>query len=317
MAESTKTSWLLAAWPGMGNVAVIAAGHLIQKLGLQPVVEMAMPEHFDVQAIEVQQGVISPMRLPRSVFFRPGKPLKNGLDLTVFVGEAQPAHAAFKFAHALLDRAAQWNVDRVVTFASMASQLHPSEHPRVYGAATRSILIDELQRLEVKLLEAGQIAGMNGVLLGAAAERNLDGLCLLGEIPFFAAGVANPKAARAVLDAFTLQVGLEIDMEELGRHAEIVDRALAELLERMQSEDEDESEFTVSLEPEPAPEPAQTPKPNDKPEIDDASKARIERLFEEAAQHRSRAVALKKELDRLGVFKQYENRFLDLFKRAE
>jgi hypothetical protein len=41
---------------------------------------------------------------------------------------------------------------------------------------------------------------------------------------------------------------------------------------------------------------------------------RIERLFEQATQDRSKTYELKSELDRLDVFKEYEDRFLDLFK---
>jgi hypothetical protein len=41
---------------------------------------------------------------------------------------------------------------------------------------------------------------------------------------------------------------------------------------------------------------------------------RIETLFSEAERDRSRALALKAELDRLGVFERYEDRFLDLFR---
>jgi hypothetical protein len=40
-------------------------------------------------------------------------------------------------------------------------------------------------------------------------------------------------------------------------------------------------------------------------------------LFERAVKDRSKAFELKQELDRLGVFKDYEDRFLDLFKKAE
>jgi hypothetical protein len=40
----------------------------------------------------------------------------------------------------------------------------------------------------------------------------------------------------------------------------------------------------------------------------------IESLFEIARANRSRAFELKSELDRLGVFDDYEDRFLDLFK---
>jgi hypothetical protein len=40
-------------------------------------------------------------------------------------------------------------------------------------------------------------------------------------------------------------------------------------------------------------------------------------MFEEARADRSKAYLLKRELDRLKVFHDYEDRFLDLFKKAE
>lgn len=44
---------------------------------------------------------------------------------------------------------------------------------------------------------------------------------------------------------------------------------------------------------------------------------RIERLFVEAKDDRSKAYELKSELDRLQAFADYEERFLDLFKKPE
>ncbi|MBV8318546.1 MAG: hypothetical protein JOZ53_26700, partial [Planctomycetaceae bacterium] len=44
---------------------------------------------------------------------------------------------------------------------------------------------------------------------------------------------------------------------------------------------------------------------------------RIEQLFEQAKQDRSYAYELKRELDRLNVYPEYEDRFLDLFKKSE
>ena len=44
---------------------------------------------------------------------------------------------------------------------------------------------------------------------------------------------------------------------------------------------------------------------------------RIEILFEEAKTDRSKAYELKSELDRLNVFADYEERFLDLFRESE
>ena len=51
--------------------------------------------------------------------------------------------------------------------------------------------------------------------------------------------------------------------------------------------------------------------------LDKLDRARLEQLFEKARRDRNAALQLKEELDRLGVFDQYEDRFLDLFKRAE
>jgi hypothetical protein len=46
-------------------------------------------------------------------------------------------------------------------------------------------------------------------------------------------------------------------------------------------------------------------------------KRRIDELFAQARLDRSKAYELKSELDRLDVFRDYEDRFLDLFKNAE
>jgi hypothetical protein len=53
----------------------------------------------------------------------------------------------------------------------------------------------------------------------------------------------------------------------------------------------------------------------EEPRLDPADERKLECLFSEAEQDRSRAYELKAELDRLGVFKDYEDRFLDLFKK--
>jgi len=43
--------------------------------------------------------------------------------------------------------------------------------------------------------------------------------------------------------------------------------------------------------------------------------ARLDKLFDEAGGDRKKAFELKQELDRLKVFKEFEDRFLDLFKK--
>lgn len=344
-------TWMVAAWPGMGNVAVLAAGYLVNTLGLQPIGEMVVrsvgigsghkqasgqplnvSDVFDVNHVQVKDGVVIPPRLPRNLLFRSATPI-NGRNLVVFIGEAQPSSGNYAFAHALLDKAQELGVTKVLTFASMASQIEPTQSPRIFGVATKPGALEQVKRLEVQALEDGQISGLNGVLLGAASERGMTGVGLLGEIPFFAPQVVNPRAARGVLDAFGLMSGIDLDFKPIEQHIEKVDRLLLRLQERLQSSGENGEhagepinlqELVSELQEEDAelghdggmdaitPNEARQEAP-----VGIEARERIEGMFEAARQDRSKCVALKVELDRLGVFKQYENRFLDLFRRAE
>jgi predicted ATP-grasp superfamily ATP-dependent carboligase len=321
-ATSKPSPWLIAAWPGMGNVAVIAAGYLVQQFQMKESGELPSRDHFDVNEVDVKGGLVGPIRLPRGMFFHWKNPRAEGRDLIVFLAEAQPTTGACAYAHELVEEASRRGVERVITFAAMASGLHPAESPKVTGVTTDADTLTELRRAEVEPLADGEIGGLNGVVLAVAAERGMRGLCLLAEIPFFAARVPNPKAARAALSVFSVLAEIDISLEELNRHAAAVDRALIEALKKIErnQEEEEGSAETGQAEPPPVPEQGGAPEERreapDQGKLDYAARNRIEQLFEEARKDQGKAVALKDELERLGVFKRYEDRFLDLFRRA-
>jgi uncharacterized protein len=318
---------MVAVWPGMGNVALTAGAYLLSKLGARLAHEMPARDLFEVQHIEVSHGIGKLGRLPRSVFFEWSHP-ENDRDLLIFIGEAQPQQRGYAFCHRLLDFASQRRLTRVFTFASMARPMHPTETPRVFAVATDQALLNDLQAAEMETLEEGQISGLNGVLLGAAAERGLHAACLLGELPYFAVAVPNPKASLAVLEAFAPLAGVNVDFTELRTQAEQSEQALIELLDRLQDEAErqgieafpgleQEPEETIAAEPPPVPSAPEREPARKTPRLDLTSRRRIEELFAEANKDRGQAFRLKQELDRLGVFEQYEDRFLDLFRKGE
>ncbi len=310
--------WLVAVWPGMGNVAAGAGGYLVAKLGAKLVFEVPAQDYFDVQHIEVSDGLARTGRLPRSLIFEWRNP-KNDRDLLFFLGEAQPSQNGYAFCHRLLDYAMRRGVKRVYTFAAMATQLHPSDSPRVFGVATEHDELLEMKNHDVEILREGQISGLNGVLLAACAERNLPGICLMGELPFFAAGVPNPKASQVVLEVFTKVADIELDFEELGQQGEAVEEGLLQLLEKMKESARRQSEDEGFGFPQPKGEEEddEGDGKNRDTELDDATRRHIETLFEQAEQDRGKSFLLKQELDRLGAFEQYEDRFLDLFTKGE
>lgn len=323
-ARPLRNPWLIAAWPGMGAVAQIAGAWLVQQLGAEPVAEVEAGDFFDVRAVPVDKGLVQPASLPRSTFYAWRNPDESGHDLVILLAEQQPRQHEYDYARVVVETAETLGVRRVNTFAAMAAPVHPSRTPRVFAVATRAPLLDEVLDHGAQPLEQGEIGGMNGVLLAAAATRELDGLCLLGEFPFFANQVPNPKASRAVLQTFASLAGLTLDFASLDEQVAAVEEQLLRAMEQLQDAGEslmltEGDELAgdalgdappVESEPEPEPEP--------EPEVvlDDADERRIEELFEAAQDDRARALELKAELDRHDVFKRYEDRFLDLFRKA-
>jgi uncharacterized protein len=324
--------WLVAVWPGMGHVALNAGVYLLAKLNMNTIAEFEGGDLFDVTHVDVKHGVIQPARRPRNRFFVWTDPKKRH-DLVVFLGEAQPPVGKLPFCRQVIEYARDLGVERVITFAAMATQMRPEHPSRVFGAATDTEGVAELRGLDLQILEDGNIGGLNGVLLGAAAASGLRGSCFLGEMPQVFAQVPFPKASLAILESFTLLTGVELDLSELSEQAQAVEEQLGDLLTRVEQqygpqpgaddEDEEGGEFATDDEDE---EPDNDVDPDtgegyryEEPEepVPMPSVARIEELFQRAAQDRSKAFELKRELDRLGLFKQYEDRFLDLFKHPE
>ncbi len=298
--------WLVAVWPGMGHVAINAGVYLLSHLRMAAVAELEAPELFDIDHVEVKNGIVQPVRRARNRFFAWADPNKVR-DLVVFVGEDQPPVGRFRFCQHLVSYARELGVERVITFAAMATAMHPTDVSRVFGAATDQEKLDAVSRPGVTILEDGNIGGLNGVLLGAAASAGVPGACLLGEIPHMLARLPFPKASLAVLEVFRNVAGIEVDLTELAEQADVVDSQIGDLLERMQeaaeeggSADEEESQ--------------EFPEPEEDEELPAADRHRIEELFRQAENDRGKAFELKRELDRLGRFPEYENRFLDLFR---
>src|SRR4051794_17787708 len=159
--------WLVAAWPGMGAVALNAGVYLLAKLGMTLIAELQSSELFDVEQVEVKEGIIQAAHRPRNRFFLWNDPAEKH-DLIVFLGEAQPPIGKYPFCRQLIDYTQKLGIERIFTVAAMATQMRPDQRSRVFAAATDEATLGELKRLELEVLEDGNISGLNGVLLGAA-----------------------------------------------------------------------------------------------------------------------------------------------------
>jgi hypothetical protein len=246
---------MLAAWPGISNVAMIVATYLNKKLELKQLAEVQAPYFFDPIGVLVKDNIIEEPQFPQSRFYYwKNSPGKN--DLILFIGEAQPGTKGYDMANCVLDIGQRFKARKVYTCAAALTRIHHTEQPRVWGVGTNLAVTGELEKYN--LVRGGnlQIAGLNGLLLGAAKKRDIDGICLLGEVPTYATRMQNPIAALAILNKLTEILDIEIDTGELARLAsetrETMKQVAAEAMEEYidyftepiweRGEDEEEAE---------------------------------------------------------------------------
>lgn len=305
-----KERWLVTAWPGMGTVAVTAVVYMLSKLKMRQIDELDARTLFELEEAEVEGGLIRAARLPRSRLFL-AEDAAPGRDIVVFLGEAQPPTGKLELCRNLLAEARDLGVTRVFCFAAWASDMEPTTHSRVHGVATDEAGLRDLRRQGVAVVSSGRITGLNGVLLAAAAEQGLPGVGLLGEMPMLAYQLPYPSAAAAVLRTFTSMAGMKLELEELENYGRQTQEQLSSAYQQaLQALGGGEAADQAAQ----AEEPPARPAPEAPEGLSKADESRIEELFVRAAKDRSKAFELKTELDRLGAFRKYEDRFLALFK---
>ena len=81
---------LLAAWPGIGNVAMIIANYLKGKLPFKELGYLEASHFFDPIGVAVKDNVVEAPTFPQSRFYY-WKNDSDGSDLILFLGDDQPS----------------------------------------------------------------------------------------------------------------------------------------------------------------------------------------------------------------------------------
>ncbi len=209
----------------MGGVAIVAAKYLREKLGARELGSIDPQEFFDLSGVLIEDSIVRDIEFPECKFYvwENG----GGNDLIIFIGEAQPLIKGYAFANMVVEVARKFRVKRLYTFAAAPTHIYHTKRPKVLAVGTKPKLIQELKGYEVTLLSQGTISGLNGLLLAVAKEKNIDGICLLSEIPIYTTQIANPRSSKAVLQVFGQMTGLEIDLGDLDSWARETDEEVA------------------------------------------------------------------------------------------
>jgi proteasome assembly chaperone (PAC2) family protein len=231
---------MFACWPGIGNIGLIAMNALKEILKAEELGEIESWDFFYPKKVLIRDGLLIDLEFPPNKFYYRRMEKK---DVIFFIGEEQPTEGlrmyangekAYQMANLVIDVALKFGCKRVYTSGACVSLTHHQLRPRVCAVISSEKLKEDVESypntvLMSELEEGGEgegtITGLNGLLLGIAKKRGLEGMCLMGEIPDWLSGAAlpYPKASKSVLEVFAEILGMSIDLsflDEMGKQIE-------------------------------------------------------------------------------------------------
>jgi proteasome assembly chaperone (PAC2) family protein len=199
---------LISSLPDMGKVGGLVTQHLTKKLETKKSAQIILA---DKPWVNLKDGLVE---LPQDEY---SLTVDEKNSIVVFTGENQPQEprTVFEIVNTVLDIVSKMgNIKMLIS----AGGYLPSESGKgtlVYGVATNSHSIDILKSYDVKPLssEVKSITWFNGVILGIAKSRNIDGVGLFGEI--VDAESPQYKAASNILKVIEKILRIKIDTKEL------------------------------------------------------------------------------------------------------
>ncbi len=205
-----KEPVLVCGLPGSGYVAKIAVDYLIGELKAWPVATI-YSYSFPPQVLIKNDGSAELTKHELSYV------KDRGVDLLLYTGDAQPVNpeAEYTLSGKVLELAQELGVRRIFTLAAyITGQFVKS--PKVYGTATSQALLKMLIQNGANAMSEGTITGMNGIVIGMAVLRGMEGACLLGETSGY---IVDPKAALAVLTVLKKVLNIDVSLEALEERA--------------------------------------------------------------------------------------------------
>jgi uncharacterized protein len=221
---------LIVGLPGIAYIGKLSVDYLIQQLKAELIGEV-YSKYFPPYVIIKEDGLVEVLRNELHL-----NKDEVGRDLVFLSGNAQAfsPEGQFEVSEKVLDWAAENGVKRIYSIAALVTD-RQFDMPDVYATATSASLLEEAKSNGAKPLDHGIIGGENGLVIGLAKKRNIDGLCLLAETHGYQAPtgeyVIDPRAAKAALNVFTKILGIKVDMQPMEKQAIEMDEAMAKMAE--------------------------------------------------------------------------------------
>ena len=240
---------LVASWPGIGNIGIIAVDTLRGMLEAEEFGEIEPWDFFYPKRAVIHKGVLEYLEFPDNKFYFK---VIQGKELIFFVGEEQPTEGGrvyaegkkvYHMAKVVLDVAEKFTCRRIYTSGAAVALTHHTTKPRVWAVPNSESLISEIREYRNTVLMSdiegrvghGNITGLNGLLLGVAKKRGFEAICLMGEIPVYLQELPlyYPKASKSVLEVLSHSLKIEVNLDQLDELDQRVQRRIEEFFQQI------------------------------------------------------------------------------------
>lgn len=207
---------LIAALPDMGRVGGLVSDFLTKQLNTKLVAEI---ESIEKPWVTCENGFVKLHVDTYRIY------ADEQNSIVVFTGDTQPqdTRELYGLCDLLLDTVQGYgNVKHLYSAGGYLKQEVVGE-PKVYGIANNEKLLKELEKYNIGRLgsEINSITWFNGLILGIAAKRNIEGIGLFGEIDN--PNVPQNPAARSIVKVIARMINMEINAKELETQDDVSD----------------------------------------------------------------------------------------------
>ncbi len=215
--ESVKMSdiTLIASLPDMGRVGGLVSGFLAKELNAKLVAEI---ESVEKPWVTCENGIAN-LHVDRYKIYA-----DKENSIIIFTGDTQPqdTRELYELCNLLLDTVQKYgNIKRLFSAGGYLRQEVLGE-PKVCGTANNTNLLKEMNRYNIGILgnEVNTITWFNGLILGIAAKRNIEGMGLFGEIDN--PNVPQHLATRSIVKVIARMINTEVNTKELEIQQDII-----------------------------------------------------------------------------------------------
>ena len=208
---------LILGLPDVGLVGPIAAMHITRSLKLDDVVGIDSYAFLPPVTVVLKGEPKHPMRI-----------YSNG-KIAVLVTDVPVSPAGIApLASAIVEYARRRGIETMVSITGLGSPSRlRGEKPKLYWIASTGSAEEKAQKLEAERFSDGIMVGPYSLILKEAARKRVDNIVILAESY---TDFPDPEASAEAVKAISKLVGVDIDVSQLVKEAEMLRLRLQDMM---------------------------------------------------------------------------------------